>query len=108
MIPCVDHNGKEFPSKSARAYYHKQDAALVEARLKQGLSLEQALSAAAAGKLKVPCKDHLGNEFESVAAKTKFHNIPNIVYRARIKNGMSEQAALTAPLKACVKGGKVF
>lgn len=44
-----------------------------------------------------PCKDHFGNEFESVTALCKHYNISVQAYKNRLKKGWSLQKALETP-----------
>ena len=44
------------------------------------------------------CKDHLGNEFESIQEMCDHYNINRNNYNTRIKNGWSTEKALTTPV----------
>ena len=44
-----------------------------------------------------PCKDHLGNEFQSITALCKYYNISVRTYKDRLAKGMSLQEALETP-----------
>ena len=44
-----------------------------------------------------PCKDHLGNEFQSITALCKYYNISVRAYKDRLAKGMSLQEALETP-----------
>lgn len=47
------------------------------------------------GMHKKPCKDHLGNEFESVSAMCNYYEIPLSKFNSRISLGWSLEKALT-------------
>lgn len=47
----------------------------------------------------IKCVDHLGNEFSSQAKMCEAWNISVLTYRGRLKKGLSQEEALTMPLR---------
>lgn len=46
---------------------------------------------------KKPCKDHLGNEFDSITAMCKYYGVNPTTFSIRLKYGVGLQEALGAP-----------
>lgn len=97
MIP-IEYKGKKYSSIRALALAYGANPVVVYARLKQTNDIEFALNHKKKWNLKT-ITDHLGNEFRSLSAKCKHYNISISGYKRRIKEGYSEEQALTEPLK---------
>lgn len=97
MIP-IEYKGKKYSSIRALALAYGKNPVVVYARLKQTNDIEFALNHEKKWSLKT-ITDHLGNEFRSLSAKCKYYNISLSGYKRRIKEGYSEEQALTEPLK---------
>ncbi len=50
---------------------------------------------------KTKCKDHLGNEFSSIAAMCRYWNINTSIYNNRMRMKWSLEKTLTTPIKTC-------
>ena len=97
MIP-IEYKGKKYSSIRALAVDYGKNPVAVYARLKQTNDIEFALNQEKKWSLKT-IKDHLGNEFRSLSAKCKHYGISVSGYKRRIKNGYTEEQALTEPAK---------
>ena len=76
---------------------YKEEFFLYE-RKHYGWSVEQILTTPAQG-WKIKCKDHLGNEYESITAMAEYWALPDTTIRARLARGVSLEEALTKPLR---------
>lgn len=97
MIP-IEYKGKKYSSIRALAVAYGKNPVAVYARLKQTNDIEFALNQEKKWSLKT-IKDHLGNEFRSLSAKCKHYGISVSGYKRRIKNGYTEEQALTETAK---------
>ncbi len=100
---CVDFMGKEFPSLKLMCQYYGINQRSFYSRIKSGMSLKQALLKPIGergnnGKL---CKDHLGNEFDSVGKMCEHYGINQSSFCSRIRSGMSLEQALLKPTALC-------
>lgn len=100
---CFDHLGNEYPSKTALCRAYNIERATFNHRLENGLSLEEALTTPVTNKSGYTCKDHLGNEYDSIEAMCYAYDIEQCTYSSRIKRGMSVEEALTTPSKVIIK-----
>ena len=73
-------------------------SAIYYERKHYGWSVERILTTPAQG-WKIKCKDHLGNEYESITAMAEHYELPDTTVRARIARGLSLEDALTRPLR---------
>ncbi len=96
---CFDHLGNEFKSISEMCRYHNIKRTTFNARMKQGLSLEDVLTKEKVLPSKV-CTDHKGNTFKSINQMCVFYGINQRTLNARLKKGLPLEEALTAPIKA--------
>lgn len=98
-IKCVDHLGNEFDSKTAMASYYGISNKRLDARLKAGYSLKDALTKPL---MDYSVYDHLGNAYKSIEDMCKAYDISSSVYKDRIYKGVSVKDALTTPCKSYV------
>lgn len=109
--PVTDHLGNQFESKSAMYAYYDKPHNTVENRLRRGWTLEQALtidnsSNAAKVNFGKTCKDHLGNEYNSIRIMCEKYGITEKIYWGRIRTGWSVEKALTTPIVTQPKNSK--
>lgn len=102
---CEDHLGNKFRTKGERAAYYGFKASTVDARLKNGMSLEQALTTdsytvrvEAQNKANDNrCKrviDHLGNKYSSLKEMCATYDIEPDLFCHRLERGWSLEDAL--------------
>ena len=85
-IICKDHKDNEFPSVRAMCKYYGINDSVYYARLKQGYTLEQALTGSGLKQTaSIICKDHNGMEFPSISAMCKYHGVTTASYYTRLK-----------------------
>ena len=98
MKKVVDHLGNEFESTDLMCTYWGISRGTYDNRIRSGLSIEEALTKSTISKTKpkaIKTYDHLGNGFGSISAKCRYWKISDKVYRKRIKDGWTEEKALT-------------
>ena len=89
-----DHLGNRFKTKKAMALHYGLNETLIEKRLRNGWSLEDALT-------KRPkvyntlVEDHLGNKYQNVMEMCKFYGVKYDTYYQRLQRGWSKERALT-------------
>lgn len=96
---CRDHLGNVYPTQGTmcRAYHIPVTNFLK--RLERGWTLEQALTGNKKTEwMGVRCKDHLGNEFNSISAMCRYHGTTEAKYRHRIENGRTLEESLMPEL----------
>ena len=100
-IPCKDHLGNEFPSKTAMYKHYGISKDIFIKRIKEKkMSLKEALTTPVEKKYNGPCKDHLGNEFPNQKAMCEHYGIIYDTFKNRkYKKHMSLEEALTTPLE---------
>ena len=101
---CADHLGNKYESLSVMCEAYGITKAAYLARLGRGWTVERALTVPAqqrhyskscpTGK---PSKDHLGNEYPSIAHMAKAYGLPYYVVRRRLKAGWDIKKTLTTP-----------
>lgn len=91
-----DHLGNKFHSIREMCKHWGINKETYQTRIKQGMSLEQALTVPLQKKPKL-CTDHLGQTFKSISAMCKHYNINRKTYTDRLKHNWSQKAALTTP-----------
>ena len=99
---CKDHLGNEYRSKYAMCKHYGVKQTTFNERIKAGLSVKDALTSPLSKRAQRPCKDHLGNEYESKEAMAKAYGFKD--YRQikdRLYRGWTLEQALTIPM-----GGK--
>lgn len=92
-----DHLGNIYVSAKDMCESYGLNYGTFKNRIKQGWSLERALTEDTSRnphKLQAPVKDHLGNEYDTIAAMCEAYRVSRNTYQARIRNGYSVEAAL--------------
>lgn len=100
---CYDHQGNQFESEAARARHWGIEDSIVNARLKNGWSLKDALESPLHSNIKNTgkvCYDHQGNKFESQLDRAKHWGIPVSTIKSRLAKGWTLKDALETPAKA--------
>ena len=101
-----DHLGVTYFSAVEMCLYYGVDLNLYYVRLRNGWTLEDALTKDVADICK-ECADHLNNVYPSITAMAVHYGIHEYTLRYRLRNGWSLESALTetiriSPGKACV------
>lgn len=95
---CEDHLGNKYSSMRAMCKAYNIGIVTFKYRIKNGMSLEEALTTPLADSTKgKTCKDHLGNEYISLSAMCEAYGVKANTFHSRIKSGMSLEEALTTP-----------
>lgn len=92
--------GKVYRSYSEVASAYNLALETLLSRLNTGKSLCDAVKAPvrkATGR-RIPCKDHLGNEYSSKAEMCTHYGVTTSLYNYRLKNNWTIQKALTTPI----------
>ena len=96
-IECIDHLGKHYKSKTDMCNAWNINRHTFSDRIDRGWSLEEALTGNK--KKTIPkskkCKDHLGNEYETIADMCKTYSISYGIYKRRKQLGWSLREILT-------------
>lgn len=98
---CVDHLGNEFKSIKEMCAANNIPYTLYFSRVKCGMSLEDIFTKPQmsiemhSGK---KCKDHLGNEYESISKMCRTYSIHRYTFYRRRLSGWSLEDALTTPV----------
>ncbi|MEE1071874.1 MAG: hypothetical protein U0L26_05705, partial [Cellulosilyticum sp.] len=95
---CTDHLGNHFKSVSEMCSHWGVTKYAFITRSKAGYTLEQCLTGKDVNKAagnKKPCKDHLGNQFESIAARTRHGGITQNDFYNRCRAGYTLEQCLT-------------
>jgi len=106
-----DHLGKEYKTFGLMCKAWNMPDSTVQNRLyKLGYSLEDALTKPTNTQNTVgkTCKDHLGNEYQSVATMCCNYGLPRNVFHRRIKDSWDLEKALTTPPSRANGQGKVI
>lgn len=98
-IKCIDHLGNEFNSKKEMAAHYGISNKRLNARLKAGYSIEDALTKPLRD---LSVQDHLGNIYVSTKEMCKHYQIAPTLYRGRLRRGYSVREALTIPKDALI------
>lgn len=101
MHHSITINGIYYPTlKQALHDFHSNvSSSLLQARLRDGVDPLVAITTPAHGLRNIRCKDHLGNEFDTMTAMCRFWNVERARFIYRIKNGWSIKNALTTPAR---------
>ena len=83
---CIDHKGNVFNSLNEMCAYYGVPYSAYYTRLKEGWTLKDALETPAVDVQWGKCKDHLGNEFESVVEMCNHWGIPYARFLNRLNN----------------------
>lgn len=89
----TDHLGNTFKSAKALCSYHNMPLGVFDHRMRNGWSIEQALTV----KPSRFCKDHLGNVYNTKSEMCNAYDINLSIFNSRIKRGISLKNALTKP-----------
>ena len=91
---CYDHLGQEFDTIIEMCKYWGMSAATFRARIKSGMTLEDALTTKVGMRCK-KCKDHLGQEFDTIIEMCKYWGIRCKTFKNRMGKGWTLDRALT-------------
>lgn len=97
----VDHLGNRFNNNTQMARHWGISSSQLYQRLKDGLSLEEALTKPTIIKGKYKrgeVVDHKGNSYRSVAQMARSYGISSITLHERLNRGWSVEEALTTPV----------
>ena len=100
----IEYNGKSYNSISELCREQEVSIQTTCNRLRNGYTIEEALSKEPLYLKNKEVYDHLGNKFNSFIDMCKHWGIEETVVRNRIKSGYSLERALTSKLK---RGDKV-
>lgn len=93
----VDHLGREYDSVTGMCKEWHVNRYTYSDRIERGWSVEEALTGNK--KKKIPkskeCKDHLGNDYSSIAEMCREYNVEYTIYRRRRDLGWTLKEALT-------------
>ena len=95
----TDHLGNTFPTRKALAEHYGISDATLAYRLKNGLSMKEALTTPMRQQ-PVVIKDHLGNVFPTRRALAKHYNMSENTLANRLKRGLSIEEALNMPMRS--------
>lgn len=93
-IQCKDHLGNQFPTLKDMCNFYNISAGTYKYRIKQGMSVEDALTTDACS---YDTTDHLGNKFASIEKMCEHYGLTRATYRHRIERGWSLEKTLTTP-----------
>ena len=96
-VPCKDHLGNEYPSKTAMCKAYDISLVAFSRRIKRGYTLKDALMLPSNSYNAKKTEDHLGQEFRSVSSMCAAYGIGQVTFAKRIKRGMPLEEALTNP-----------
>lgn len=97
--PCTDHQGNKFSTKKEMCEHWGIGVAPFSFRIKMGWNLKKALETPTrkgSSEHKV-CYDHLGNKFETEAARAKHWGLGSSTVNPRLEHGWTLQKALETP-----------
>ena len=103
--PKTDHKGIPYKNFNQMCKAYGKTSSMVRARLKNGWSLEEALTFSKYDKI-YSCKDHLGQEYSSQQEMCEHYGIAYRTFRHRIINGISLKDALAIPT-GNIRDGKI-
>lgn len=98
-IPCKDHLGNEYPSKTAMAAKYGTSVGEINRKLKLGKTLSEILSES---KIDRAIKDENGNEYPSISAMARAKGISASTISARIRRG-TDAKQINSTGKLCGK-----
>lgn len=93
---CIDHEGNEFHSQTEMCCYWKVTGSTYISRLKQGLSVEMALTKKTN---REEVTDHLGNTYKTLGEMCSNYEKGIDIVCERLKRGWSLEKALTQPIR---------
>lgn len=97
-------DGKLFSTYYALTEEYGLSGPVISGRLSRGWTLDDAVHTplSTIGRKGIRQEDHLGNEYESLAAMLLHYGITRASYRARKKRGWGLEKILTTPMKKCL------
>lgn len=98
-LPTVDHQGRIFESFEQLARHYAMCPNTLKHRLKNGMSLEQALTTPARRGQHVQCKDHLGNVYHTFTDMCNNWGVKYYTFISRLNKGLS--------IEKCLKKGRI-
>lgn len=98
-LPTVDHQGRIFESFEQLARHYAMCPNTLKHRLKNGMSLEQALTTPARRGQHVQCKDHLGNVYHTFTDMCNHWGVKYYTFISRLNKGLS--------IEECLKKGRI-
>ena len=91
----TDHLGNQFASKKEMCETYNIPYSTYISRMQHGWTQKEALTFATYASPQNIITDHLGNRFTSIKEMCKHYNVSPDVYSKRIKNGWTQEKALT-------------
>lgn len=93
---CVDHLGNHFKSQAEMMRHWGVTKDQLRSRIELGWTLEQILTTPKRIPHKHPCKDHLGNEWDSLDAMLSHYGVASTIFKRRLNvMHLSLEEALT-------------
>ena len=96
--PVTDHTGETHPSIRAMAREHGVSYSVYKRRVKDGWSVEKALTKPVLHSERHPVTDHTGKSYDSLAAMARAYGLTHGTLSARLRNGWDLERALTTPV----------
>lgn len=101
---CKDHKGKDYISLDAMCEAYNINKYTVITRLKNGKSLEEALTKPIdTTRKKQKCVDHKGKEYESIKELAKAYHISRMALESRLRGNWDLEEALTKPVNKGIR-----
>lgn len=99
-LPTVDHKGRAFESFEQLAKHYAMCPDTLKHRLKNGLSLEQALTTPVRRGQHVQCKDHLGTVYYTFFDMCRHWQVKYSTFISRLNSGLS--------IEECLKKERIY
>lgn len=99
-LPTTDHQGRSFESFEQLARYYAMCPDTLKHRLKDGMSLEQALTMPVRRGQHVACKDHLGTVYCTFTDMCSHWGAKYTTFISRLNRGLS--------IEECLKKGRIY
>ena len=99
-LPTTDHRGRTFESFEELARRYAMCPKTLKNRLKNGMSLEEALTIPVRSGQHVVCKDHLGNVYWTFKDMCAFWGVKYTTFIDRLNRGLS--------VEECLKKGRIY
>lgn len=93
-LPTTDHQGRTFESFEQLARFYAMCPDTLKHRLKNGLSLEQALTIPVRRGQHVQCKDHLGTVYYTFTDMCEHWQVKYSTFISRLNRGLSIEECL--------------
>lgn len=98
-LPTTDHQGRSFESFEQLARHYAMCPDTLKHRLKNGMSLKQALTMPARRGQHVQCKDHLGTVYYTFTDMCNHWGVKYYTFISRLNKGLS--------IEKCLKKGRI-